>query len=245
LVHGSIMILQIYGTERAIDDCLSMSGAWPEKFQPVYFGTSENRVNKSRDRCSDLTLFERFKIENPLGYYLHSKSCVIDVKYSGYNSALFIEVKNKNAQIAVAELLRFFSHDGIHYAFACKWDEWRYKNGLVKSIGDSYVENWVGRDFKKYLPSLYWLNLIPNTMFLDLNIDKSLLLGSCESSVELPEGFNLLKMYKEPDDWMEYAPRLDSLCEDIDGIFSKWSIWDSVENIEELDTYLFEVSKWK
>ena len=238
------MIIEVHGDKSAIQQCLMHSEQLPKAFIPLYFSENEVGVDKSNNRCSDTAKYEQFKAENTLGYFLHSDSCLIDISFSGEKGSIFFDVKKQKAFMEISKLMEFFSVEGIHYAMACEWDEWRYRNGLVKTIGNSTIENWVGRDYRKYLPGLYWLNLIPQTLFEQLGIDQEKIVEAAYSSQSLNNSFILLKMYEMPQNWQNYAPDLDDLCEQESGIFSKWDIWDKLQSINDQETYLLECQKY-
>lgn len=238
------MIIEIHGSKSAIQKCLMHIEQLPNGFRPLYFSENETGVDKVSNRYSDTTRFEDFKSENPLGYFLHSESCMIDVSFDGDRSSVFFDVKKKKAIVDIPKLMECFSIDGIHYAMACEWEEWRYRNGLVKAFGSSTVENWIGRDYTKYLPGVYWLNLIPNSLFSKLGINKEKIVGSAYFSQRFNDSFYLIKMFEFPEDWQDYAPNLDDLCEQDNGIFSKWGIWDELQLIDDQKSYLLECQKY-
>lgn len=238
------MIIEVHGDRSAIQQCLMHSEQFPKAFKPLYFSENEVGVDKVNHRCSNIAKYEEFKAENTLGYFLHSDSCLIDVSFSGEQGSIFVDVKKKKAFTEVSKLMEFFSVERIHYAMACDWNEWRYRNGLTKTIGNSAIENWVGRDYMKYLPSLYWMNLISKAFIDQLGIDQEKIVDAAYSSQSLNNSFILLKMYEIPQNWQDHAPELDALCEQERGIFSKWDIWDKLQSIDDQEEYLLECQKY-
>ena len=84
------MIIEIHGCKSAIQKCLMHIEQLPNGFRPLYFSENETGVDKVSNRYSDTTRFEDFKSENPLGYFLHSESCMIDVSLDGDRSSVFL-----------------------------------------------------------------------------------------------------------------------------------------------------------
>jgi hypothetical protein len=238
------MIIEIHGCKSAIQQCLLHIEQLPKGFRPLYFSENEVGVDKVQKRCSDTVKFEEFKSENPLGYFLHSESCMIDVSFDEDRSSVFFDVKKKKAIVDIPKLMESFSVNGIHYGMACDWEEWRYRNGLAKTIGNSTIENWVGRDYREYLPGLYWLNLIPKTLFNHLGIKQEKIVDAAYCFQTLDNNFLLLKMFELPQNWQDHASDLDDLCEQENGIFSKWDIWDELQSIDDQKAYLLECQKY-
>ena len=124
------------------------------------------------------------------------------------------------------------------------WEERLYRNGLVKKIGASTIENWVGRDYRKYLPGIYWGNLISIEMINRIGLDISELLKSSFYNFKVNEKFYYIQMYETPSSWQDFAPDLDTLSENLTGVFFKWDIWDELEVIEDEKEYFATCSNW-
>lgn len=238
------MIVEIYGSENVIRQCLIHFYELPKEFVPIYFSENEVGIDKENDKCSNLERFERFKSQNDLGFFLHSESSLINISFSGDTSSIFIEVKRKKAIPKIVDLLRVVARENIQYAFACDWEEWRYRNGLVKTIGKSTIENWVGRDYGRYLPGLYWCNLIPDSMFERLNINKEMIQSVAVKYECLDNDICFFMMFDDPGLWQNSAPEIDEICERNDGVFSKWTIWEHLEVINDQAQYFEECAKY-
>lgn len=61
------------------------------------------------------------------------------------------------------------------------------------------------------------------------NLDLSFLESVCDNYEVLGNKFLLVRMFDKPEEWQEYAPDLDEICESTNGIFSKWEIWDKLD----------------
>ena len=238
------MIIEIHGLASVIEGKFIMPSGLPIEFKPLYFSENEVLSDKSNSDISSADSFEKFRGENKTGYFLHSKNCLIDLSLSNNLASAFIEVKRKVKSSTIVELLKIFATEGVQYAIAMDWDEWRYRNGLVKQIGSSMIENWIGRDFNHYLPGLYWGNLISLDLLEKHHLDLSFLEGMSEVYEILNGKFLFVSLFEKPEEWQEFAPDIDDICESTNGIFSKWDIWDKLELIEDQETYFKECKKY-
>ena len=237
------MVIEIFGSEKVMMECIYGCERFPKAFKPLYFSENEVGIDKN-NMCDNNVEFEAFKRTNPLGYFLHTKASLIDVTLSGDSSSIFIDVKKKSAFSQVRNLLSTLGKESIDYGYACEWEERHYRNGLVKKIGNSTIQNWVGRDFRQYLPGIYWFNLIPDSHLELLNIDKQVLTDNSVQSETLDNGMSLIQMFDVAQSWQDFAPDLDAICEDTIGIFSKWRVWEQLEEINEQEAFFIECSKY-
>lgn len=238
------MIIEIFGKEEVIKDCLGVLNILPKGFVPVYFSENEGSFDKTNNKWDKENERNNFISSNPLGFFLQSELCKIDVSYSGNESSIFFEITKKKAFEQAKDVLCMFAEYDVDYAYASMWEERLYRNGLVKDIGPSTIENWVGRDYKRYLPGLYWGNLISVNMIKALKLDCSELINKSHNSSKINENFYFIQMYEKAIAWQDFAPELDEVCENTSGVFSKWKIWDEIENIEDEKEYFSFCSNW-
>ncbi len=238
------MIIEIFGKEDVIKDCLGTLNSLPKGFVPVYFSENEGDFDRENDNWENEEKRNAFISNNSLGFFLQSEFCKIDVSYSGNESSIFFEITKKKAFEQAKDVLCMFSKYDIDYAYASMWEERLYRNGLVKDIGPSTIENWVGRDYKRYLPGIYWGNLISVNMFKALKLDCSTFIKKSYSSCKVNENFYFFQMFEKATEWQDFAPELDEVCENTSGVFSKWKIWDEIDKIEDEKEYFATCSKW-
>ncbi|TQF67820.1 hypothetical protein [Pseudoalteromonas luteoviolacea] len=238
------MIIEIHGLAKVVEDILLFSDKLTKEFKPTHYSENEIMGDKSDNEISNIERFNSFRGANSLGYFLHSQNCMIDLSIDNGLANVFIEVKRKITAAKILSLLKVFAIEGVFYAISMEWDEWRYRNGLVKEIGSSTIENWIGRDFNSYLPGLYWANLIAIPLLKKHGVDLSFLESMITHYEVIDNEFLFLQVYDSANEWQEYAPDLDEICESTDGIFSKWEIWDKLESIDDEDSYFKECRKY-
>jgi len=165
------------------------------------------------------------------GYFLHAEDACYNIKISK-NLSFFIEcVSDKVAQI----LMNRFAGFKTLYAYACEFDERKHQNRVVVKKSYGIHEQWVGRDFTKYLPGIYWLNLVPGSLLERHGID----VQSIESVSILFEKSEddkyLFQLYPESGDWKSHTKSIDSWRLNTSGVFFKK---DAQTALEEASTFL-------
>lgn len=238
------MIIQILGSEGEIRKCVSEFSNLPSEFIPKYFSENETGIDKKNNIFEYTDKFCDFIEENPLGYFLHAKSSTVDVSLSGDKSSLFFDVKMKIPLRNVDELLCFFAKRNVTYGYACDWDERKYRNLIVKQIGNSKIHQWVGRSVNHHLPGLYWCNLISKNLIENFIVDKDNIINNSLDVKYFDTGTVVIKMFDEPLDWESYAPILDSICEVDAGIFSKWEVFDAIDSTDNQNDFFKKCLKY-
>ena len=155
----------------------------PQILRPVYFGDSENGLNK-RNQILEKELFERFAGEHPYGFFLFGGSgyplynLKIHAK-SGF-SELHMDLHENNEEYIVS----FFETivlSNPRFAYAADYEERKYRNRCYKTIGANRIEAWVGRDIHKYVPGLYFYTLLSEHLIGTHNVDFTSLVSAAAS----------------------------------------------------------------
>lgn len=236
------MIIDIFAKEVVVRECLTLLDSLPEEYKPLFFSEAEAKFDKN-NRWEDKVNLKRFIENNSLGFYLRSKSCVFNFSFSGEDSSIFIEIKRKQGFKDAATVIKKFSQMEVAYGYACIWDERLYRNGTKKDFGVTTIESWIGRDFRRYLPGLYWANIISKSALEGINSEKILKYAFQAHSFD--GGNSYIQMFEKPNDWENYAPVIDDICSTDENIFFKWDLWE--EHLDQIDSekeYEFECSKW-
>ena len=82
------MIIEVFGAKEKIFNFISLSNELPQTFVPIYFGEDEGVIDK--DKYVDRGRFKKFVNDNPLGFFLYSDYCQMDITFSGIDSSIFI-----------------------------------------------------------------------------------------------------------------------------------------------------------
>lgn len=112
----------------------------------------------------------------------------------------------------------------VIFGYACDSEERVHRNRVSQPMPYGIHEAWVGRDFTRYLPGLYWMTLIPSSMVsrFGLTLDS---IREASLSVDVIGNTNLLvRLYDRPGDWRAAMGLIDDWCMKRDGCFSKKSL---------------------
>lgn len=105
------------------------------------------------------------------------------------------------------------------FGFACSPEERERRNRVVVQQGENTIESWVGRDSEKFVPGLYWLTLLSDSMLekhgVPLSALKSVALRASRIDIEQ----NLLQFYETPAEWSS-TENVSRLCAQWPGIFN-------------------------
>ena len=131
----------------------------------------------------------------------------------------------------------------VRFGYACAHEEREHRNRVVRKMSYGVHEGWVGRDFSRYLPGLYWLTVIPVDLQqrLGVSVDR---LRDLALELKLLSNRNwLVRLYEEPQGWRNEAPRVDAWCATTPGAFSKSAAEESLsgaQNFIEASTLMKE-----
>ena len=108
---------------------------------------------------------------------------------------------------------------GPVFGRACTWEELLHRNQLVAKVGLGTSLDFVGRDISKFVPGLYWLVLLPQSLAEKHGVPLEQVVDAAEEHVDLGNGQHLFRFYGRPEDWRERTRAMDGLCARLPGIF--------------------------
>jgi hypothetical protein len=106
------------------------------------------------------------------------------------------------------------------FGYACLPEEHDHRHRLSKQASYGHQTAGVGNDWRRYLPGVYWLTVIPSSLAEKHGLPLEKLRAEASNVQEPTSGVWVLRFFDHPDDWEKHAERLDRLCADIPGIFS-------------------------
>ncbi|MBT9446204.1 MAG: hypothetical protein IV086_10935 [Hyphomonadaceae bacterium] len=123
--------------------------------------------------------------------------------------------------VVIDQVFHSLARLDVLFGFACAEDERKHRNWISRRMKYGVHEGWVGRDFRKYLPGLYWLTVIPRGMQEALGLHVSHLTQVAEEALLQGEKNWLLRLYENPLEWENAATHIDEWCFNTAGCFSK------------------------
>ena len=108
------------------------------------------------------------------------------------------------------------------FGYACAREELDHRNRLFVEIdggrgGSS--ESLQGIDLAKYVPGLYWLTLLPETLAARHGVSLDEVSRMALEHVDLGDGQHLFRFCDRPDDWRQRAGAIDEFCARAPGMF--------------------------
>jgi len=151
------------------------------------------------------------------GYFLYAQNACYSVN-TLKDASLFIECANDDI---AKKLMNSLAACRIFYAYACEYDERVHQNRIVVKKSYGIDEQWVGRDFTKYLPGIYWLNLVPKSLLEQHGIDTQSIESVSTVFRKIGDDQYLFQLYPNSSDWIENTKSIDAWRLNTSGVFFK------------------------
>jgi len=166
----------------------------------------------------DLTQNRIVSVNTDGGYFLHAQDASYGVSFFKDEAELFIGCASDEAALT---LTRLFARLPIMYGYACQFEEREHQNRVTAKKKYGSHEAWVGRDYERYLPGVYWLNIVPKSL-LERHGITEMEIKSVAISCNEVEGKNyLIQLYPSSSDWPNRAPEIDKWRKETPGVFYK------------------------
>ena len=196
--------------------CFELFEALPDELSQIAISDGENDP-KHPTTFRQLIENKSCPVDLTGGYFLHAKSATYSIN-TLEDASLFIECSNDDvAKILVDQ----FANCRVHYAFACEFDERVHQNRISVKKNYGIDEQWVGRDYKKYLPGIYWLNLVPKSMLEHNGVDINSVKAVSFIFREVGNDSYLFQLYPNSSDWLEHTKSIDAWRLNTHGVFFK------------------------
>lgn len=243
MITGKVFFDNKNNAIKSVDFLLDL----PEAIKPVYYTADEGRINKS-NLVLNVDKYEEFKNKNPLGFMLYvNKDIYFDISLGEGDYCrvdLYSEVEL--AEELIVSFFEVLAQSDPFFGLGCEIEEYEHRNITFKQIGANAISSWVGRDLKKYVSGVYWYTFFSDRILDAHGIDlATLLTEAVKIHLKGNSGLHLLRFFESSKDWVENRERLDSLCEKVDGVFSKKSIDNRIENIDNYLEYSAALREWR
>ncbi len=151
------------------------------------------------------------------GYFLHAQNARYNVGTLN-DVSLFIECADE--QVAW-KLMNLLATCKIIYAYACEYAERVHQNRIAAKKSYGVDEQWVGRDSTKYLPGVYWLNLVPKSLLEQHGIDARSVDSISKTFKRIGDDKYLFQLYPKSTDWTKHTESIDLWRLNTPGVFFK------------------------
>ena len=212
-------------------------------------------IADSSDRPAYYSIAEdgkRFPIANAVGIipiigqsgcFLWGNKTVFDIRISAKQIAI-IFVASEDADI-IESLALGFSKLPLFFGYACDREERIHRNRISKKMNYGVEEAWVGRDYNRYLPGIYWITLVSNILMEHFGIGVEALKGVAKYYSTSDDKTWLIRLYQRPSEWEQKAHLIDNWCAKTVNCFSKERAEADLERAETFLDVSTVIGRWK
>lgn len=165
----------------------------------------------------------KHKVSTREGFYVANDDLQLSISIDQPCAAIFCESEDASV---IDRLMSEISDLSVDYAFACTPEEREHQNKLKATQPYGIHEGWVGRNFKKYLPGLYWINIWPKALYQAYGLTLQDLPRFGNLQVEEYSDNFLVKIYCQADEWEEWKDENDQWRESKSSVFFKDKVED-------------------
>lgn len=198
----------------------------PSSIAPTHFAGGERKRTGSHWEIENRTSLAAF-VSNHSGCYLHGKLARFELSFSSAVASQ-ISMFSHHVERTVPEIIGWIESmdlagTGLIYGYAAMRSECEHRNAYNYRFADSKnsaVHGWVGRDFRRRVPGLYWLNYLSRNYQAANNLDPGTVARATGSrTIECKNG-HIIVLYSSPIDWKERSGLIDQFLESDDRFFS-------------------------
>jgi hypothetical protein len=193
--------------------------------RPTHFGETERIRRKPTNLLSDHRRFAFFLEKHKGGFWLYGVKFKVNVTLSRgvvpSEVAFWASAKDARFVQHTAGILQNVDEYDPVYGFACDWDEYRARNGYTLYYVDhGHGEDWCGRDFRRYVPGLYWYNYFGTQYVEQFDLDLASIQQRLKASLLPAKHGHLLRLYDSPTDWQDRRDQIDDVLYETENFFS-------------------------
>jgi len=217
--------LYLATTSKGYEWILKLAASAPEAYALKYFGGSPEPVERPEFSVKNAVAFEKALSEGnrPLlygdGYYVDA------MQYE--ETTAEVRVFAKSVTVATDLLRTWFpvlASEGMIYGWAGLSSEEDERNGYwLGRVGTDQrkAHGWVGRDYRRYVPGLYWLNYFSCQYAKVHGVDLESLALRTTGRLQRFEHGGLLELYESPEEWRDKNDLVAEVLKSTPGFFSK------------------------
>ncbi len=133
----------------------------------------------------------------------------------------------------------------IQYGYASQAEERDHQNSIVVEKNYGSHKAGVGRNYNKYLPGLYWMNIIPITLLKAHQIAIESISDMAKSVEVIDERNLLIKLYDNSKNWNQHSKTVDRWREETHGVFFKKEVKEKLVAAENFLEFMEATSEWE
>lgn len=238
---GEVALLSVelhYENDRR-DDVISALMGLVGVLLPAGYSVDEGVL--AADAITDLPRFRTFLNEEKSGFFLYSPKVTYAFTMQEKTFGVFSHHLSENH---ANEIFRSLVDVGPIFGYAADRAERLHRNRLTKSNGKGSIESWVGRDFSRWLPGVYWQTWLSRTYIAERGVPLESLENAAWLVNEFEQGW-VFQFFQRATGWRGEAPRLDEMCRGTPGVFSVTEVIDSFAGADGLLATSEALREWQ
>ncbi|TDF34396.1 hypothetical protein EYS14_24785 [Alteromonadaceae bacterium M269] len=209
-------------------------------------GISEKR-QKADWPLNSKTDLDAFVKDNEVGFFLHAQKCLYNITLNKRSfSTLVVYFEPKDNPISwIEEFFEKVQACSPQFGYAANSEEFEHRNQVFSKQGKNNIYSWVGRSLEKYLPGVYSITYISSQQIAEKEVDIELLKDNTETWKDI-DGVGYLLVFSEKiEEWRVISDKLDLICKNEGGIFSKHVVEQRLKNCTNFLEVCAETDKWE
>jgi hypothetical protein len=196
----------------------------PEQIRPTSAGTSEIMRSKEAISIADPYIYEKYIQQYNGSLWLYGRG----IKYSTAThhqipSEIVAWVDRAKTDIAYYCncLCEGWDAHNAYYGFGAHVDEYEIRNAYRILKGQHVImSGYLGRDCRKYVPGLYWLNYYSDQYINELKLDIESIAYRLNVKLHKLRNGILMKLYDDPSSWREHEDMVKYVVANTSNMFS-------------------------
>jgi len=197
----------------------------PPSVRPTHFGTSDRIRRKPTNVLSDVRQFQSFIGQCQGTCFMYGQDFTVGVSPDDkIPSEITFWASSGDPRLSRfgPEILENFDQNNATYGFGCTWEEYRARNGYVLHYVDGgRSEGWCGRDFRQYIPGLFWLNYFSRSYAEAMQLDLQAIVERLHACLVATAKGHILQLYDHPCQWCDQADEVNNVIYQTPNMFSK------------------------
>ena len=127
---------------------------------------------------------------------------------------------------------------------ACAWEELLHRNNVRTKLPQGTPSGWVGRDYNRWVPGLYWLTLLHEAFAERHGLPLEEVGKAALAHTALGGGQHLFRFHDHPEAWRERRRELDALCAALPGVFNIADVHARLAGVTDIKGWSEAIDPW-
>lgn len=209
---------------RSIPDFLA---EFPSTLAPLYFSESEKLSPRPACAVSNKRELSRYLSRGKPWFLFHGDGYYVDLQASaGPYDVVLLFARSMSQHMATSRFLSSVLSATLVYGNAALAAEHEHRNGHEILVNETRkpAHLWLGQDFRRYVPGLYWGNAFSHEYVSAHSIDLGAITSRLGAQVVAMENGVWFELYDTPEKWIQHSDGVDKFLAESPAFFSKQDV---------------------